>query len=120
MKTGTDRVGLDPNPIIADTTAKVTLTHTETIPDHITGTTEDITGVVHDAHTQILIHIILIAALHIKDQLHIGALQLTLETAADHALNQPTKQLRKPHTNLHHNLEDHKIKHIIKGIQGLQ
>ena len=64
-KTGTDAVGLDHNPIITDTTAKVTLTPTDVIPGHTTGTTDDITGVVHDVHTPVLIHI-LIATLHTK------------------------------------------------------
>ena len=41
MKTGTDAVGLDYNPILTDTTAKVTMTLTEAVPGHITGTTED-------------------------------------------------------------------------------
>ena len=89
-------------------------------PDHTTGTTDDITGVVHDAHTQVLIHIILVAMLHITDHLHIGALQLTPETAADHALYQSTNQLRKPPTNLCHNPEDHKVQLMLKGIQELQ
>ena len=47
MKTGTDTVGLDHNPIITDTTAKVAMIPTEAIPGHTTGTTDDITGVVH-------------------------------------------------------------------------
>ena len=51
MKTGTDTVGLDHNPIIADTTEKVTMTPAEAIPGHTTGTTDNITGVVHAAHT---------------------------------------------------------------------
>ena len=120
MKTGTDAVGLDHNPIIADTTAKVTMTPTEAIPGHITKTTDGITGVVHGTHTQVLIHIVLTATFHTTDHLHIGALQPTPETAADHIFVQPTNQLRKAHTNLHHNPKDHKVKHILKGIQELQ
>ena len=106
MKTGTDAVGLDHNHIITDTTAKATMIPTEAIPSHITGTTDSITGVVHDAHTQVFIHIILTVTLHTTDHPHIGALQLTPETAADHVLDQPTNQLRKAHTNLLHNPED--------------
>ena len=83
---------------------------------HTTGTTEDITGIVYGAHTQVLIHIILIMTLHTADHLHIGALQLTQETTADHALDQATNQTRKPRTNLHYNPEDHKVKHMLKGI----
>ena len=95
MKTGTDAIGLDHNPIITDTTAKVAMAPTEAIPGHTTGTTDDITGVVHDAHTQVLIHIILTTTLNTADHLHIGTLQLTPETAVDHAINQPTNQLRR-------------------------
>ena len=96
--TGTDAVGQDHNPILIDTTAKVTMTLTEAIPGQMTGTTEGITGGVHDAHTQGLIHIILIMTLHIKGHLYTGAHQLTQETTADHALIQPTNQLQQPCT----------------------
>ena len=119
MKTGTDTVGPDHNPIIADTAGKVTMTPTEAIPGHITGTTDDITGVVHDGHTQVLIHIILTTTLHTADHLHIRALWFTPETAADHAVDHPTNQLRKACTNLHHNPEDCRVLHILKGIQEL-
>ena len=54
------------------------------------GTTHDNTGVIHNAHTQVLIHIILAMTLHTVDHLHTGAHQLTQEIAADHALNQKT------------------------------
>ena len=120
MKTGTDTVGLDHNPIIADTIAKVAMTSTEAVPGNTTGTTDNITGVVHDAHTQVLIHIIHAVTLHTTDHLHIGALQLTPETTADHTLDQPTNWVRKACTNLHHNTVDHKVKQILKGIQELQ
>ena len=120
MKTGRDAVGLDHSPIIADTTPKVTMIPTEAILGHTTGTTDDIMGVVHDAHIQVLIHIILTVTLHTADHLHIGALQLTLETAADHALDPPTNQLRKACTNLLHNPEDQRVNHTPKGIQELQ
>ena len=118
MKTGTDAVGLDHNSIITDTTANVTMIPTDA--DHTTGTTDDITRVVHDAHPQVLIHIILNTTLHTADHLHIGALQHTPETAANHVLNWPTNQLRKSHINLHHIPEDHKVKCMKKGIQELQ
>ena len=94
-KTGTDAVGLDHNPIIRDTTAKLTMIPTEAIPGHTTGTTDNIIGVVPDTNTQVLIHIILTVTLHTSDHLHIGALQHTPETTSDHALDQPTNQLRK-------------------------
>ena len=92
-KTGTDAVGLDHNPIIADTTAPVNMTSAEAVPGQITETTENITGVVYDTHTQVLIHIILAMTLHTADHLHTGGHQLTPETAADHNLNQSTNQL---------------------------
>ena len=119
MKTGTDVVGLDLNPILTDITAKVALTPTEAIPYPTTGIIDDITGVVHNTHTQLLTHIVLTTTLHITDHLHI-ALQFTPEITADHALNQPTKPPRKPCTNLSHIEANHKAKHIPKGTQGLQ
>ena len=120
MKTGTDVVSLDLNPILTDITAKVAITPTEAIPGHTTGIIDDITGVVHDAHTQALTHIVLTMTLHIADHQHIEALQLTPEIAADHTLNQPTNLPRKLHVTLHHIPADHKAKHIPKGTQELQ
>ena len=93
------------------------MTPTEAVPGHIIGTTDDITGVVHTNHTQILIHTILTMTLHIEDHLHTGTHQPTQETATDHALDQPTTQLSQLCINLHHIPEDHKIKHIPKRIQ---
>ena len=119
-KTGTDAVSLDLNPILTNITAEVIMTPTEAVPGHNTGITNDITGVVHDAHTQPLTHIILTMALHIADYLHIETLQLTPKITADHTLDQPTNPPRKPHTNLHHIPADHKAKHIPKGTQELQ
>ena len=120
MKTDTDAADLDLNPILADITANVIMTPTEAIPGHTTRITDDITGVVHDAHTQTLIHTVLTMTLHIADLPHIEAPQLTPEIAADHALNQPTNPPRKPHTTLHHIPVVHKVKYIQKGIQELQ
>ena len=120
MKTGTDTVGLDHNPILTDITAKVTTTPSEAIPGHTTGITDDITGVVHNTHTQVLIHIIPAATLHITDHLPTEALQLTPKISVDHTPDQPTNPPRKPHTNLYHSSKDHKGKHIPKKIQGLQ
>ena len=93
---------------------------TEAVLGHTTGTTDDVIRVVHNAHIQVLIHIIVSMTLHTADHLHIGALQLTPETVQDHALDPPTNQLRKAHTNLLHNPEDYKVKHTPKGIQELQ
>ena len=96
------------------------MTPTESIPGCTTGTTDDITGVLHNAHTQTLIHIILIVTLHITDHLPTEPLQLTPGITADHTPNQPTNQPRKPGINLCHIPEEHKVKHIPKGIQELQ
>ena len=120
MKKGTNTIGLDHNPIITDTTAKVTMIPTEAFPGHTTWTTDNITGVVHDSHTKVLIHIIPATTLHTANHLHIGVLQLTPETTADHALDQPTNWQRRAHTYLHHNPDDHKVNHIQKGIQESQ
>ena len=117
MKTGTNAVDPDHNHIIKDITAKVTITPTEAALGHTTGTTGDITGVVHANHTQTLIHTILTATPHIKDHLHIGAHQLTHKIAADHTLDQHTAQLGKPCIRVHHIPEDPKVTHTLKEIQ---
>ena len=116
MKTGTNAVDPDHNHIIEDTTAKVAITPTGAILGHATGTTGDITGVVHIDHTQALIHTILTVTPHIKAHLHTGAHQLTHEIAADHALNQHTGQLRKTCIRIHHIPEDPKVTHTLKEI----
>ena len=92
---GLDAVGLDHSPIPTDTTAEVAMTPTEAVPGHITGITDDITGVLHNSHTQVLIHITLTMTLHTADHLHKEALPLTLEIAPDHTLNQPINPPRK-------------------------
>ena len=93
---------------------------TEAIIGHTTGTTDDTIGVVHNTHIQVLTHHHSCHDTPHHRSFHIGALQLTPETAADHSLNLPTNQLRKAHTNLLHNPEDHRVKHTPKGIQELQ
>ena len=65
------------NLIIKDTTAKTAMTPREAILGPTIGTTNDNTGVIHDAHTQAHIHIILTMTLHTADHLHTGAHQLT-------------------------------------------
>ena len=117
MKTGTNAVDPDHNHIIKDTTAEVTITPTEAILSHTTGTADDITGVFHNAHTQTIISTILTMTLHTEGHLHTAAHQLTHEIAADHALDQPTGQLRKPSIRIHHIPEDHKVIHTLKDIQ---
>ena len=87
MMADTDAVGLDHNPILTDTAAKVTMTPTEAIPSYVIGTTKDFTGVVHADHIQVLIHTILTTTLYNEDNLHAGAYQPTQETAVDHALD---------------------------------
>ena len=51
MKADTDTVGLDHNPILADTIAEATMPHTEAISGHATGTTDVISGVLPGTHT---------------------------------------------------------------------
>ena len=57
MNANTDTVGLDHNPIFADTTVEATVTPPEAIPGHTTDTTDAITGVLPGTHTQMPIHI---------------------------------------------------------------
>ena len=59
------------------------MTPTETVP----GTVDTITGVLPGGHTPKPICITLAKTPHIRDHLH-TALQLTLETIADHDLDQ--------------------------------
>ena len=120
MKTGANIVDPDHNHIIEDTTAKVTITHTEAILGHTILTADDITGVIHDSHTQTLIYTILTMTLHIEGHLHTGAHQLIHKIAADHALDQPTGQLRKPCIRIHHIPEDPKVICTLKEIQESQ
>ena len=120
MKTGTNAVHPDDNYIIKDTTAKVTIIPTKAILGHTIGITDDITEVIHDAHTQILISTILTMTLHMEGHLHIGVHQLTHGIAADHALNQPTGQLRKPHIRIHQIPEEPKVIHTLEEIQESQ
>ena len=96
------------------------MTPTEAIPGHTTGTPDAITEALHDAHTQMPIHITLTVTLHIEDHLPIGALQITLETPANNNLNQQTNQLRKPCINLHPIPADHKENPITEEIQKSQ
>ena len=109
MKTGTDAADLGHNPTPTDIIGEATLTPTEAIPGHTTWRADASTGVLPNAHMPILIHIPLSMTPHTKDHLHIGALQLTVETTADHHLNQHTNQLRKPCINLHPIPEGHKV-----------
>ena len=55
--------------------------------------------------------------LHIKGHLHTECHQLTHKIAADHALDQPTCQLRKPHIRIHHIPEDPKVIHTLEEIK---
>ena len=120
MKTGTNAVDPDHIHIMEDTTSKVTITPTEAVLGHTIGTADDITRGIHDAHTQTIIYTVLAMKLHIEGHLHTGAHQLTHEITADHALDQPTGQLRKPHIRIHHIPEDPKVIHTLKEIQESQ
>ena len=116
MKGWTDTVGPGHNLIIKYITTKTAMTK-EAILGPTIGTTNDITRIIHDTHTQVLIHIILAMTLHTTDYPHTGTHQLTQEIAKDYTLGQPTGQPRKPRTNLHQSPEDHKVRHLQKGIQ---
>ena len=112
----TDAVGLDHNPILAYCSQHCHDSyrgHSRT--QH--RTTDDIIRVIHDAHTQVInIHII-----SHHDTPHCrSSSQRSSGIAAEHPLDQPTGQLRKPHTNLPQSPEDCKVNHIQKGIQELQ
>ena len=102
MKADTNAVGLDHNPILADTTSEATMTPPEAIPGHTTKTADAITGVLPSTHAQMPIHITLTKTPHIGDHLCTDVLQLTLETTADHDLNQHINQPGKSHTKIHH------------------
>ena len=102
MNTGTNAADPDHNHIIKDATAKATITPTEAMLGHTTGTIGDITGVVYADYAQTRIHTIFAMTPHIKGHLHTGAHQLTHEITADHTFSQHTGQLRKPHQNSSH------------------
>ena len=68
--------------------AQPIITHTEVAPNHVIGSTEDMTGVAHDTHTPPLTTINPGVTHHITDLLHIEALPLTPEITTDHTLNQ--------------------------------
>ena len=76
------------------------------------GSTEDATGVVHDAHTPPLTTITPAMTHHIADHLHIEALPLTLQITAGHALDQPKHPPEKVCTNPLLTPTDHEAKHI--------
>ena len=62
---------------------------------------------------------ILAMILHIEGHLHTEPHQLTHETG-DHALNQPTGQLRTHHSRILHIPKDLKVIHALKEIQESQ
>ena len=84
---------------------------------HIIGTADNITGVLHDTHPQILISTVLTMTLHIEGNLLIEAHLLTHKITADHTLNQPTSQLRTPCIRIHHIPEDPTVIYALKEIQ---
>ena len=55
-----------------------------------------------NTHNHMPIHIALTMTPHIGDHPYTEALQLTLETAADHSLDQHINEPRRPHTKIHH------------------
>ena len=84
--TDTDTVGLGHNPILTDNTATVTMIPNEDAPGYIIGTADNITGVIFDAHTQMLISTVLTITLHIEGRPFIEPHWFTHEIAADHVL----------------------------------
>ena len=114
MKADTDTVGLDHNPILTGTIAEAAMTPTETVQGHTTGTVDAITGVLPDTHIPMHIHIALTKTPHIGDHLHTEALQLILETAADHNIDQHINQPRRPHTKIHYDPGNPKIHTLIE------
>ena len=114
MKSGTEAVGLGHNPILTYTTTKATVTPTETILGHTTGTADAITGVLPSIHTQMLIHIALTMTPRIGDYPCTEAFQLTLETAADHDLNQHINHPRGPCTKILHNPGNPTVLHTLR------
>ena len=115
MKADTYVVGPDHNLILADTIAEATMTPTETVPGHATGTVDAITGVLPGTHTPLPTHITLTKIPHIRDHLHTEVLQITLETAAYHDPNQHTNQPRRPHTKTHQDPGNPMIIHTLRG-----
>ena len=99
MKADTEAVGLDHNPIFTGTIAEVSMTPTETIPGYTTGIADAITGVLPGAHTPMSIHIALTKTPHIRDHLCTGSSSAySIETAADHDLDQHKNQPGRPCT----------------------
>ena len=103
MKEDTGAVDPDHNLILADTTGDAAMTPTGTVPGYVTETANDIKGVLSGAHTHMPIHITPTKTHHIYGHPCTEALQLTVETTADHDLTQHTNQPGRPHTKIHHN-----------------
>ena len=114
MKANTDAVSSYHNLILADTIAEATMTPTETIPGHVTGTVGTITGVLPSTHTPMPIHIALTKTPHIKDYPHTEVLQLTLETTADHDLDQHINQPGRLCTKIHHDPGNPTVIHTLR------
>ena len=113
---GTESPDLDHDHTTEDTAANVTINPLEHILGYTTVTTGDIAGVVHTNSIQTLLHITLTVTPCIKDPPLIEAHQPIHKIAADHALGQPTGQLRKPHIRIHPIPEDPMEIHTIRGI----
>ena len=67
--TDTDMVGLVHYPILTDTAVTATMIPTRDTPGHIIGIADNITGILHDAYTQMLISTILAMTPHIEGHL---------------------------------------------------
>ena len=112
MKIDTGTADPDHTPIPIILKAQSIMIHTEATLDHTRGSTEDTTGVAHNAHTPTLTTINPAVTCHIADHLHIEALPLTPEITAGDTLNQPTHPLEDFHINPLHAPANNKAKCI--------
>ena len=117
LQIGTEEVDLDHNHTTEGTTAKVTITPSEHVLGHTTGTTRELTEVVHANSILTLIHTALTVTPHIKNPPVIEAHLPIHRIAANHTLGQPISQLRKPHIRIHPNPEDPTEIHSIRRTQ---
>ena len=98
--TDTDVVGLGHNPILTDTTATVTMIPTEDAAGHIIGTADNITGVLHNTHTQMLISTNLtMITPHSRSSSH----RSSLPYSQDHSRSCSSSAYRPARKTLHQN-----------------
>ena len=71
-------------------------------------------GYFPNTHAQMPIDIALTMTPHIRGHPCTEALQLTLETTADHDLDQHISQPKRPHTKIHHNAGNPTVLHPLR------